>query len=158
MIADPEDTMVVQMTGMEAAQIIGEANAIQVTVEDQEVAVHMEWDVAIQAVGMEGDQMIGETMTIQAAVVEDQGAKMVQGAEVKTALPAEEVVAVPQPPDGVVHLHEVQKMVATVEASEGVLLRKVAVVRPEMEGEQAKGKVVPPQAANEIPAKLRKEK
>ena len=86
MIADPEDTMVVQMTGMEAAQMIGEANAIQVTVEDQEVAVHMEWDVAIQAVGMEGDQMIGETMTIQAAVVEDQGAKMVQGAEVKTVL------------------------------------------------------------------------
>ena len=144
--------MVVPMTGMEAAQMIGETKVIQVTGEGQEVAVHMEWDVGVQVVVMEADQMIGETTTIQAAVVEDQGVKMVQGAEVKTAHLVAEVVAVPQEPEGAARPHGAQKMAAIVEVGERALLQKAAVVHPEMQGEQGKGKVVLPQAANEIPA------
>ena len=146
------------MTGMEAAQMIGEANVIQVMVEDQQVAVHMEWDVGIQIVGMEVDQMTGATTTIQEAVGEDPGVKMVQEAEVKTAHLVAEVVAVPQEPEGAARPHGAQKMAAIVEVEERALLQKAAVVLPEMEGELGKGKVVLPQAANEIPAKLRKEK
>ena len=86
--------MVVQMTGMEVDQMIGEAKVILVMVEGQGVViVQMGQDVGFPA-GMKADQMIGETKTIPTPV-EDQVVEIVQGAEVRMAhLAGEAVVAV----------------------------------------------------------------
>ncbi len=107
---------------------------------------------AVQVADTEMDQIAGEAGVIQ-VLAEDQGLAMIVqtvGEEVRTVHQMAGGVATLQDVQVAGHLHEARLVVIAVEAGASVHLQAIAVVLPEMEGEQVKRKVVLLQAAGEI--------